>query len=173
MKSLVESLFDDNVNKKFTFGNIYKLVDVDVYHPNTSAKIGHGWTVDKLYNINMLSRDSGVKGSDVEDTIVKALEKLICNIPVTGNMHHSEFTNILKTFTKYYKSLVNNTRRLKAASWPGIFVHSEKNKYPDGTPYDGNFDRYNNIINNWKLLDSDVKKVKVHFSNIELTFERK
>lgn len=174
MKSLAESIFDkENVTSEFAFGNLYKLVDVEIYRPGADAKIGRNWTIDKLYNVNALSRDTGVKCSNVEDTIVKSLEKLICNIPVPGNIPHKEVNVILRTFMKYYKSIVNNTRRLKAAAWPGIYVCSDKNHYPDGTPYDGDIDKYNDILNNWNMLDKTVKKVHVEFLSIKFTFEKR
>jgi hypothetical protein len=167
MKSLAESIFDKgNVSSGFTFGNLYKLVDVRVIS-------GQKWQIDKLYNTSALSRDTGVKCSNVEDTIVKSLEKLICDIPVSGNMPNKEFTTILRTYMKYYKNIVNNTIRLKACSWPGIYIISGgKDKYPDGTPYDGDIEKLSNIINNWKLLDKGVKKVEVEFLKIKFTFEK-
>lgn len=150
MKSLSESLFDDNVTKDLTFGDLYKFVDWKV----TTKR----WPIAELYKSSLIMKEAryGEKW-DLEDAIVNGLARLVLNIKLTGMSNH-ELNKQLRLFDKYYKSIVNTTKRLRACSLPYAY-----NK-------DSNAFRTNRI-NDWSL--EDTQTVKVEFCCLELIFERK
>ncbi len=150
MKSLSESLFDDNITKDLAFGDLYKFVDWRV----TTKR----WPIAELYKSSLIMKEAryGEKW-DLEDAIVNGLARLVLNIKLTGMSNH-ELNKQLRLFDKYYKSIVNTTKRLRACSLPHAY-----NK-------DSNAFRTNRI-NDWSL--EDTQTVKVEFCGLELTFERK
>ena len=150
MKSLSESLFDDNITKDLAFGDLYKFVDWRV----TTKR----WPIAELYKSSLIMKEAryGEKW-DLEDVIANGLARLVLNIKLTGMSNH-ELNKQLRLFDKYYKSIVNTTKRLRACSLPHAY-----NK-------DSNAFRTNRI-NDWSL--EDTQTVKVEFCGLELTFERK
>ena len=167
MKSLVESLFDDNVSKELTFGNLYKLIDCKVWKPNRTSSIGRNWDASKLYNYKQIAFDSGVKLSDVDDSIGQGLAKLIMNIPVGSGMSIKEFNSRLGAFEKYYKSIVNSTKRLRARSLPYAYRKDGKSILDFGD----DFAAYRAYRENWMI--GEPKEIKVELCSVELMFEKK
>jgi len=99
---------------------------------------------------------------DPKETIIAGLTKLILDLPISSKMTNHQFNEELKGFYKYYKSVVNNTRRLKAASFIFATNHSVK--------YNGDIKAYSDALNNWNLLDVD--SIHVVFCDLELAFKR-
>lgn len=94
---------------------------------------------------------------DLEDVIANGLARLVLNIKLTGMSNH-ELNEQLYQFNKYYKSIVNTTRILRAGSLPYA--------------YNGDANAYRtNRLNNWSL--EDTQTIKMGFCGLELTFERK
>lgn len=150
MKSLVESLFDDNITKDMTFGDLYKFVDWKV----TTKR----WPIAELYKSSLIMKEANYREKwDLEDVIVNGLARLVLNIKLTG-MSNRELNEQLYQFNKYYKSIVNTTKRLRACSLPYAY-----NK-------DANAYRTNRLYG-WSL--EDTQTIKIGFCGLELTFERK
>jgi len=150
MKSLRESLFDNNITKDLTFGDLYKFVDWRV----TTKR----WPIAELYKSSLIMKEAryGEKW-DLEDAIVNGLARLVLNIKLTGMSNH-ELNEQLYQFMKYYKSIVNTTKRLRAGSLPYAY-NRDANAYRT------------NRLNNWSL--EDTQTIKIDFCCLELTFERK
>ena len=150
MKSLKESLFDDNITKDIKFGDLYKFVDWKV----TTKK----WPIAKLYKSSLIMKDAKYEEKwDLEDVIVNGLARLVLDIKLTG-MSNRELNKQLRAFDKYYKSIVNTTQRLKACSLPYAY-NKDLNAYKT------------NRINDWSL--EDTQTIKIGFCGLELIFERK
>lgn len=150
MKSLSESLFDDNITKDIKFGDLYKFVDWKV----TSRR----WPISKLYKSSLIMKDAKYKETwDLEDVIANGLARLVLDIKLTGMSNH-ELNKQLRSFDKYYKSIVNTTQRLRACSLPHAY-NKDLNAFRT------------NRINDWSL--EDTQTVKVEFCCLELIFERK
>ena len=150
MKSLRESLFDDNITKDITCGDLYKIVEWKV----TTKR----WPISELDKSSLIMKDAkyGEKW-DLEDAIANGLARLVLNIKLTGMSNH-DLNKQLLSFDKYYKSIVNTTRILRAGSLPYA--------------YNGDANAYRtNRLNNWSL--EDTQTIKIGFCGLELIFERK
>lgn len=161
MKTLLESIFDDNI-KPFKFGDVFKLdrvwsVEDDGYRSN--SKTFKNYKLTELYNSGLILKDSKVGLKDPKEIIIGGLTKLISELPITSKMSNHNLTDALKKFNKYYKSVVNNTRKLKARS--SIFCFSEDIKFTGDT----------DTFNNWNILD--VNSITIKFCDMKLTFEKK
>ena len=168
MRSLIESIFD--INSEVYFGDLFKFESVKVSDkPATNVYgeiiFGGKWTLDNLYNYRLIAKDSGVKGSNPKDVVVNGLVKLIENIPVKENTTNATLDAVLREFNKYYKSIVFNTRRLRAVSLPCAFRGNGDVKW------EGDVESYTAKLNSWTL--KDVKSIKITFCRIEFSFVKK
>ena len=168
MKSLVESLFDveKNITKDITFGDLFELTDTNLHLNKPSAgwkSSGRGWRqggskylLRDLYDYKLIEKDSKVKSDGSNDDIIKGIIKLIKDFQIKSDTDQKSLNSLLKEFQKYYKPLVNNTRTLRARSFPYVYNMSA-----------------NGIKNmhDWKLLD--VEAVKIELCCIEINFKRK
>lgn len=166
MKSLVESLFDDNITKDITFGDLFELIDTNLYLNKPSAgwkSSGRGWRqggstylLRDLYDYKLIEKDSKVKSDGSNDDIIKGIIKLIKDFRIKSDTDQKSLNLLLKEFEKYYKPLVNNTRTLRTRSIPFIYNISA--------------DRIKNL-HDWKLLD--IEMIEIELCCIELKFKRK
>ena len=155
MKSLVESLFDDDlVTKDLTIDDLFKLEDVYIrerimrYGVITNLKLGD------MYKISLLSKDSGMKVTKDPDSIADALSKIIGNIKITNKLLKTslyDFSEFLSDdMDKYYSAKLHNL----FATWGVSAVDSESN----------------GMIN---ITVEQSKEIKFSFFNIILTYKRK
>ena len=166
MKSLKESLFDDNITKDITLGDLFELTDTNLYlnKPSSGWKSsGRGWRqgdgtylLRDLYDYKLIEKDSKVKSDGSNDDIIKGIIKLIKDFQIKSDIDQKGLNSLLKEFEKYYKPLVNNTRTLRARSLPYIYNISA--------------DRIKNL-HDWKLLD--VEAIEIQLCCIEIKFRRK
>lgn len=166
MKSLKESLFDDNIIKDITFGDLFELTDTILYlnKPSTGWKSsGRGWRqggntylLRDLYDYKLIEKDSKVKSDGSNDDIIKGIIKLIKDFQIESDIDQESLNLLLKGFEKYYKPLVNNTRSLRARSLPYVYNIST--------------DRIKNSYD-WKLLD--VEMIEIQLCCMEIKFKRK
>ena len=151
MKSLKESLFDDDLVTKMTkFCDLYELA-----HTNINIKIH---PLAELYKSSLIMKDSKVGGKwNSEDAIVYGLAKLVEDIKLL-DLSNKSLNAELMEFNKYYKSIVFKTRRLHARSLPYAY-NNDPGAWRNGK------------LENWEV--GDVQTIKICFCNIELTFKRK
>ena len=83
MKSLSESLFDDNVSKDITFGDLFRFESHNIVK-NIHAR-GEYQDLSKSFSSLRVKKASGVSGSDKNETIYKGLVKIIQDIKLTGD----------------------------------------------------------------------------------------
>lgn len=78
MKSLKESLFDDNITKDITFGDLFEL-DREASDKSLSSPISQEFSVQRL------KRLIKVKGEDNDEIIYNGIVKLISDIELKGD----------------------------------------------------------------------------------------
>ena len=82
MKSLKESLFDDNITKDITFGDLYEFKSYNI------VKIVHArgeyQDLSKSFSVGRIKKITRVSGSDKNETIYKGLVKIIQDIKLIG-----------------------------------------------------------------------------------------
>ena len=83
MKSLVESLFDDNVTKDMTFGDLFKFESYNIVK-NIHAR-GEYQDLSKSFSAGRIKKITKFSGADKNETIYRGLVKLIQDIKLTGN----------------------------------------------------------------------------------------
>lgn len=177
MKSLQESLFDNNISKDITFGDLFKLDDVRMHLKKASSgwkSSGRGWRqsgandsyrLEDLYDYKLIAKDSKVSGSNPEQIVYNGLIKLIEDIPIQSNMTNKELNESLYKFNSYYKPLVTNTKRLHAGALPYAFRDSKDLKW------NGDANDYSKQLNEWTILD--VNNIRINLCCIEFKFKRR
>ena len=83
MKSLSESLFDDNATKDITFGDLFRFESYDILK-NIYARDEYR-DLSKSFSSLRVKKASGVSGSDQNETIYKGLVKIIQDIKLDGD----------------------------------------------------------------------------------------
>lgn len=166
MKSLSESLFDQetNIKKDITFGDLFELDEYKTDLKKISADyMGHladdMYKISDLYNKQLISKDSKIKGSSDED-IVKGLATIIQNIPITAQTNIIDLGSKLEKFEKYYKSFIKNSFHLRGQRYIWSAIADPNN--PSKT-YSSRDD--------FKIIDSP--RVEIHFCRLTLKFKRK
>ena len=163
MKSLIESLFDQeaNIKKDIMFGDLFELDEYITDLKKISADyMGHladdMYKMSDLYNKQLISKDSKIKGSSDED-IVKGLATIVQNIPITVQTNIMDLRFKLEKFEKYYKSFVKNSFHLRGQRYIWAAVNDPNNPYSSR--------------NDVKIIDSS--RVEIHFCRLTLKFKRK
>ena len=170
MKSLSESLFNkDIITSGINFGDLFELDNVKINEkisrPNSTgwgARIGDmkdtKFTLGDMYKTTLLSKDSGQKVTKDPDSIVAALDKLICDIQITPEIFESslyDFNQTIKEYKKYYSSTLLRDRYL----YDSAFVWVSGSNTWDS--------------NNKKDLFSKVDYMYISFFHITLKYKRK
>ena len=83
MKSLRESLFDDNVTKDMTFGDLFKLESYNIVK-NITAR-GEYQDLSKSFSAGRIKKITKFSGTDKNETIYRGLVKIIQDIKLTGD----------------------------------------------------------------------------------------
>lgn len=126
MKSLVESLFDDNlVTKDIKFGDLFE------FRYNTPFKTK---TIIESFCVDTLKHDMKIKGSDKFEVIIKGLRKIIENMPVIGSENNVQLCDKIKPLVKPYIS----SQYLNDPYIVGVRDDSKNNNF-------GDFKRLNDI----------------------------
>ena len=133
IKSLSESLFDsDMISKDIKFGDLFKLEDVDIRESieRPDRHIGHksgphymkptGFVLKDMYKTTLLSKDTGTKVTKDPKSIADALNKVVCDIPLTDELLKMSLYNFgrwLRDNTrKYYSSTLLHDAYLRIGS---------------------------------------------------------
>lgn len=173
IKSLSESLFDsDMISKDMKFGDIFKLDDIKINElierPYRSS--GHrsgphymkptGFTLKDMYKTTLLSKDSGVKVTKDSKSIADALDKIVCDIPLTGEL----LKMTLYTFGRWLR---DNTRKYYSST---LLHDAYLSMSADTYVWDPNTPTFSN--GNTEILQQ-ADKLMVNFFHITLIYKRK
>lgn len=161
IKSLAESLFDDNIANDLTFGDLFKLEDIDI-RESIERPSHHGpgmiptkFKIGDMYKPTLLSKDTGIKVTKDSKSIADALNKVVCDIPLTDELLKMSLYN-------FGRWLRDNTRKYYSST----LLH----------------DAYLSIGADTYVIDSElgkeydlqrVDKLMVKFFHITLTYKRK
>lgn len=83
MKSLRESLFDDNVTKDITFGDLFRFESYNIVK-NIHAR-GEYQDLSKSFSAGRIKKVTNIQGKDKNETIYKGLVHIIENIKFVGD----------------------------------------------------------------------------------------
>jgi len=162
IKSLSESIFNNDViSKDIKFGNLFKLEDVDI-RESIERPSHHGWgmiptkfKIGDMYKPTLLSKDTSTKVTKDSKSIADALNKIICDIPLTDAL-------------------------LKMSLYDfGRWLHDNTRKYYSSTLL---HDAYLSIGADTYVIDTETKterdlqhadKLMVNFFHITLIYKRK
>lgn len=165
IKSLAESLFDDNIVNDLTFGDLFKLEDVDIREsierPSHRGRLGvpgmipTKFKIGDMYKPTLLSKDTGTKVTKDSKSIADALNKIVCDIPLTDELLKMSLYN-------FGRWLRDNTRKYYSST----LLH----------------DAYLSIGSDTYVIDAETKmerdlqhadKLMVNFFHIALIYKRK
>jgi len=126
IKSLAESLFGDNVTNDLTFGDLFKLEDVDIREAierpshHGPGMIPTKFKIGDMYKPTLLSKDTGTKVTKDSKSIADALNKIVCDIPLTDELLKMSLYNfgrwLRDNARKYYSSALLHDAYLSIGS---------------------------------------------------------
>ena len=163
IKSLSESLFDsDMISKDIKFGDLFELEDVDI-RESIERPSHHGpdmiptkFKIGDMYKPTLLSKDTGTKVTKDPKSIADALNKVVCDIPLTDELLKMSLYN-------FGRWLGDNTRKYYSST----LLH----------------DAYLSMGSDTYVIDTEnirkerdlqhIDKLMVNFFHITLTYKRK
>lgn len=152
------------------FGDIFKLDDIKINElierPDRSS--GHrdphymkptGFVLKDMYKTTLLSKDSGVKVTKDSKSIADALDKIVCDIPLTGEL-------LKMTLYSFGRWLRDNTREYYSST---LLHDAYLNMSADTYVADPNTPTFSN--GNTEILQQ-ADKLIIAFFHITLIYKR-
>ena len=162
IKSLAESLFGDNITNDLTFGDLFKLEDVDIRESiERPSHRGPGmiptkFKIGDMYKPTLLTKDTGSKVTKDSKSIADALNRIVCDIPLTDELLKMSLYN-------FGRWLRDNTRKYYSSTLlHDAYLSIGADTYVMDTE---------NIRKERDLQHTD--KLMVNFFHITLTYKRK
>ena len=144
MKSLKESLFDDNITKDITFGDLFELESYNIQKVfNTIGRNvyddGHERDLSKTFSLPRIKKATKVSGSDNNEIIYKGLVKIIQDIKLTGDPEDLDKKWMEDTLRKEINGLFQYSLTMKSL-YVGFFNHGHLCLGKEYTLFDRGFD---------------------------------
>ncbi len=120
MKSLRESLFDDNITKDITFGDLYSYAG-----DSESSEGWRTWPLDKMYSIRKVIKKSGVKDPDKNVSVHDGILQIILGLKLEKSpddfsfLKHVQDALDSETFDLYLSSFPGKYRCPRVTMNPG------------------------------------------------------
>ena len=111
MKTLAESIFDDNATKELTFGDLFECIG----HTPARTK-----PVIDAFFIDALKRDTRTKGNDKLEVIAESLRKIINSTPIVGSESSEQLREkLMDRICPYIKTAFSRYDAIKIYEYNG------------------------------------------------------
>lgn len=144
MKSLKESLFDDNITKDMTFGDLFEFESYNIQKVfNTIGRNvyddGHERDLSKTFSLPRIKKAAKVSGSDNNEIIYKGLVKIIQDIKLKGDPEDLDKKWMEDTLRKEINGLFQYSLTMKSL-YVGFFNYGHLCLGKEYTLFDRGFD---------------------------------